>query len=139
MTSRLIVAAVALALAGCSGVQHRVHDWTNDAPPPTSHGTTRPVTACTGEALPVHATPSESSKVVGRLPANAKVTHTQTDQGWARIKGDHVEGWVDASKLVPQPPSSNPPPAAPAPESKDDGATVPATSSTRSPAQVAVA
>jgi hypothetical protein len=119
MTARpLVVASAAVVvLTGCGGVRDRVRGWADDAPPPPSHGSTRPETYYTAGALPVHAKPSDASKVVGRLAPNTRVTRTQVDRGWARIATDDVEGWVDASRLVHHPPAAGPP--APAVETPD--------------------
>jgi hypothetical protein len=104
MTARLAVAIVpaiviGALLAGCGA---------RNGPPP-SQGTTRPVTVYATGALPVHATPSADAKVVGRLAPNARVTRTQVDRGWARIEGDKVEGWVDASRLTAEAPAATSP------------------------------
>ncbi len=106
MTARplLVAGAAVVLLTGCAGVR----GWVDDAPPP-SHGSTRPEPYYAAGALPVHATPSDASKVVGRLAPNARVTRTQVDRGWARISADGVEGWVDASRLVDHPPPAGPP------------------------------
>ena len=106
----LVASAAVVVLAGCAGVRDRVRGWGDDTPPPPSHGSTRPETYYTAGALPVHAKPTDGSKVVGRLAPNARVTRTQVDRGWARISTDDVEGWVDASRLVHHPPPASPPP-----------------------------
>lgn len=94
-STRLLVVIAALLLGGCASFR--------DPPPPSSHGSTRGVTYYATDALAVHATPSDGSKVVGRLAPNARVSRRQVDRGWARIKADGVEGWVDASRLATEP------------------------------------
>lgn len=112
MTTRplLLASAAVVVLTGCAGMR----GWVEDAPPPPSHGSTRPETYYAVGALPVHAKPSDASRVVGRLAPNTRVMRTQVDRGWARIAADGVEGWVDASHLVHQPPPAGPPSPAPA-------------------------
>lgn len=128
--SRLLVVAAALLLGGCSGVRERVRGWMDDTPPPASRATTRPATYYAAGALPVHATPSDASKVVGRLAPNARVTRTQIERGWARIKSDDVEGWVDATQLLRRPATGQPPSSAPASPPASDAAPPPAADAT---------
>jgi hypothetical protein len=65
--------------------------------------------------LPVYATASASSKVVGRLARYEKVTRTRLEKGYAHVvtEDGRLEGWVDNSRLDWRVPTKDAPAKAP--------------------------
>lgn len=92
----LLVACVA-----CAGVRDRI-DAIGSGPERAT------VYYAAVDRLPVHATASASSRVVGELGLHEKVTRTALENGWAHVAaGDgRPTGWVDNAKLAWQAPGA---------------------------------
>jgi hypothetical protein len=148
--SRFIgVAVLAIAISGCTGVQQRWQGWFGSAP---THDEAGQVYFSAVKGLTVHAEPSGTAKVLGRLSLHEKVTRLRVQQGYAFVTSaaGGTAGWVDNAQLIWRlPTSAGPPPTrsgapsaprpASAPQPTADSPAIPVPRATDNPAGTAAA
>ena len=96
------IAAALIALAGCSNVRQTMRGWVGETQPAAAaHAGQSAAYYAAADQVAVYAQASASSKVVGHLPLNARVSRTQLERGYAYVTADGgLQGWVDAGQLV---------------------------------------
>jgi hypothetical protein len=94
----VIMAAMAMALTGCSTPKLVEDVFKKEQGTVRQDGQSYYVISA---GLPVYAKASASSKVLGRLAKDEKVTRTRLEKGYAHIvtADGRLEGWVDNGRL----------------------------------------
>jgi hypothetical protein len=97
-----LLIALALVVGGCSAVRETWNEWFGEAPAATpAAGRRAEVFYAATDGLAVHAEPSASSPIVGRLALHQRVTRTELARGYANVTADGgLQGWVDNAKLI---------------------------------------